>query len=112
MYSGPPTWAQGKILIRSAPALCAVITSLGVNAPGIAATLFLTVNSTMSDVKSRAGYECGSRIQAGPRGFNIQNGPRAHDELRAWCAPSSSMTPMAPGTVIVSSTMGIPHLSI
>src|SRR5579862_1641619 len=51
MYLGPPTWAQGNTLTKSAPALHAVTISVGVMAPGNAARAWLWANSMIARLK-------------------------------------------------------------
>src|SRR5690349_11566493 len=48
IYRSPPTGPEGNTLTKSAPALHAVTTSVGVNAPGNTATFRLAANSMIA----------------------------------------------------------------
>src|SRR5579863_8467917 len=54
MYRSPSVREQGNTFTKSAPALQAVTTSVGVSAPGITATPSLAANSTIAGLNEGA----------------------------------------------------------
>ncbi len=108
IYLAPPTEPQGNIFTKSLPAFHAVITSVGVRAPAMisfparftkatvsASNPGLTMNSAPASMQRCA--VSASRTVPAPIST-------CEELLRDSCA----ITSIAPGTVIVISTMGIP----
>ena len=107
MYFAPPTWPQGKNFTRSEPAFHAVTISEGVNAPASISLFSRTANFTVARSKPGLTKNCAPASRQ----------RRASSTLRTVPAPmrisfpalfvNSRMTSMAPGQVMVISTMGM-----
>src|SRR6266403_5840030 len=108
MYLAPPTWPQGKILIKSAPASQAAITSVGVNAPAMISFASRTANSTVDTFKPGLTRNCAPASRQRRAASVLRTVPAPMRTPEALFFASSRMTSTAPGTVIVISTMGIP----
>ena len=66
-YFAPPTAEAGKIFTMSAPAFQAVITSVGVSAPGMIGTPRACAAAMVAEVQARADDERGAGLDAGLR---------------------------------------------
>src|SRR6266478_3682539 len=108
MYLAPPTCPQGKTFTKSAPAFQAVMTSVGVNAPAIIKTPSRTANSTVARFNPGLTRNSApaSRQRRAVSTSSTVPAPISASETPLFL--SSRITSIAPGTVMVISTMGIP----
>ena len=108
MYFGPPTVPHGKTFTKSLPALQAAIISVGVSAPAIMSLPRRRACATVS------GSKPGLTMNSAPASMQ-RRAASASSTVPAPITTSapklltrSLMTSIAPGTVIVTSTIGMP----
>ena len=78
-YLGPPTADAGKIFTMSAPAFQAVITSVGVSAPGMIGMPRAWAAAMVAEVEARADDERRAGVDAGVGRLRVQHGAGADD---------------------------------
>src|SRR5579863_2332007 len=107
MYPSQPTCEHGNTLTKSAPASQAVTISVGVSAPGRTAMPSLTANSTTAALNPEA-LRKPAPAPTHCRAVSAFKTVPAPTSILGWYRTRWEITSMAPGTVMVISTMGIP----
>src|SRR5215472_17799122 len=106
MYLSPPTGAHGKTLMKSAPAVQAATTSVGVKAPGSTGTFLLVAYSTIAGLKfgEVRKHAPASRVFSAVSTSSTVPAPTA---IFPWERQRWAIKSTAPGTIMVISTIGI-----
>src|SRR5713101_7508131 len=108
MYLAPPTALQGKTLTKSEPAFQAAITSLGVSAPAKITVPCDRASFTVSGSRPGLARNCAPASRHRRAVWTSSTVPAPMSMFAPRCLTRFRIVSIAPGTVSVISTIGIP----